>query len=194
MGAFLAAELGEVAAALGMGAELADAADLADVLEVGELEGLDELSSMAGGSVQGYSLPLGAKPKKDLEENQMNKLKITKGRLRKIIAEEVSRHKKMTEGMDPDIGDTKEMAAGFVGQAAAADPEDAFLVANENLDEDHRDAEDWEKHFRGGARDDEDQIAALERDKREDEESEEHEKRYLRREVQQALAEILAAE
>ena len=89
------------------------------------------------------------------------------------------------------------MSSGDPSGAEKAEAEEEASetdAAQYMIDEDHRDAEDWEKHFRGGARDDEDQIAALERDKREDEESEEHEKRYLRREVQQALAEILAAE
>jgi hypothetical protein len=221
MGAFLAAELGEISAALGMGAELADAADLADVLEVGELDvmadlthGLDEVSAMGGGSVAGYSLPLGAKPKKDLEENQMNKLKITKGRLRKIIAEEVSRHKKMTEGMDPKIGDTEEMAAGFSAQAKGAaatvggpEQEDPFYEAQLEEDESR---EDWEAHFKGGAEDDWSQIHKLEKDAhwdREEREKEDHwhsdehetlgDRKYaerLREKVRGALEEILAAE
>jgi hypothetical protein len=191
MSAFLGAELGQVAKALGMGAELADAADLADALEVGDLEGIDEMSSMGAGSVAGYSLPLGAKPKKDLEENQMNKLKISKGRLRKIIAEEVSRHNgtKLNEmGPDEEKAEAEELAA----QTTTAAPYVASM-GEAQLEED-RDAEDWEKHFRGGARDDADQIAALKRDEREDKESEGYEKRYLRREVQQALEEMLSEE
>jgi len=92
LGVFLSQTFGEIAQALGLGAELADAADLADAIEA--TEELSEISTMAGGSVQGYSLPLGAKPEKNLEENKMNKLKITKGRLRQILAEEVARHQK----------------------------------------------------------------------------------------------------
>jgi len=114
LGVFASETFGALAAALGTTTELSDAIDLTD------MEGIDEMSASGAGSVAGYSLPLGAKPKKDLEENQMNKLKITKGRLRKIIAEEVSRHKKMTEGMDPKLGDTEEMAAGFSAQAKGA--------------------------------------------------------------------------
>ena len=92
LGVFLSQTFGEIAQALGLGAELADAADLADAIEA--TEELSEISTMAGGSVQGYSLPLGAKPEKNLEENKMNKLRITKGRLRQILAEEVARHQK----------------------------------------------------------------------------------------------------
>ena len=188
LGVFLTAELGEISSALGLAAELADASDLADVIDLGDVEGLDELSSMAGGSVEGYSLPLGAKPKKDLEENQMNKLKLSKGRLRKIIAEEVARHKKVTEGMDPQIGDTEEMAAGFVGQAAGStNPDDAFLVANENLDEDERDKEEWEEHDVGASEDDWSQIHKLEKDARYDA----RRRRELREKVRGALEEIL---
>jgi len=89
LGVFLIETFGEIAEALGLGAELADAADLADAIEAAEE--LSEISTMAGGSVQGYSLPLGAKP----EDYKMeNKLRITKGRLRQILAEEVARHQK----------------------------------------------------------------------------------------------------
>ena len=89
LGVFLIETFGEIAQALGLGAELADAADLADAIEAAEE--LSEISTMAGGSVQGYSLPLGAKP----EDYKMeNKLRITKGRLRQILAEEVARHQK----------------------------------------------------------------------------------------------------
>jgi hypothetical protein len=89
LGVFLIETFGEIAQALGLGAELADAADLADAIE--GIEELSEISTMAGGSVQGYSLPLGAKP----EDYKMeNKLRITKGRLRQILAEEVARHQK----------------------------------------------------------------------------------------------------
>jgi hypothetical protein len=213
LGAFALESFSELATALGTGAELADAADLADMASAAAeaTSDITETCTMASGAVAGASGGLGQKTdiydvwhQKTLEENQMNKLKITKGRLRKIIAEEVSRHKKMTEGMDPEIGDTKEMAAGFVGQAATADPEDAFLVANENLDEDDaltrnidrwseegrdiphdrtaakmRDAatEDWEAHFKGGAEDDWSQIHKLEKDAhwdREEREKEDH--------------------
>jgi hypothetical protein len=83
LGAFAVESFGALATALGTSAELADAAEL--------LDAADKLSEMSGGSVQGYSLPLGAKP----EDYKMeNKLRITKGRLRQILAEEVARHQK----------------------------------------------------------------------------------------------------
>tara|TARA_R110001599_G_scaffold145046_1_gene327214 strand:+ start:566 stop:1753 length:1188 start_codon:yes stop_codon:yes gene_type:complete len=184
MSAFLGAELGQVAKALGMGAELADAADLADVLEVGEFEGLDELSSMAGGSVQGYSLPLGAKPKKDLEENQMNKLKLSKGRLREIIAEEVARHKKVTEGMY-DGTDDAEVEGAEAKELAAQEParaEDPFYEG--------RDEEEWDEHDVGAAEDDWSQIHKLEKDARYDA----RRRRGLREKVRGALEELLSAD
>ena len=85
LGAFAVESFGALATALGTSAELADAAELLDAADK-----LSEIST-AGGSVQGYSLPLGAKP----EDYKMeNKLKITKGRLRQILAEEVARHQK----------------------------------------------------------------------------------------------------
>jgi len=89
LGAFAVESFGALATALGTSAELADAAEL--------LDAADKLSEMSGGSVQGYSLPLGAKP----EDYKMeNKLRITKGRLRQILAEEVARHQKqkLSEG------------------------------------------------------------------------------------------------
>ena len=191
LGVFASETFSALAAALGTATELSDAVELAD------MEGIIEMSSMAGGSVQGYSLPLGAKPKKDLEENQMNKLKLSKGRLREIIAEEVARHKKVTEGMDPDIGDTEEMAAGFVGQAAGAaatidgpESDDPFYVANENLDEDERDEEEWDEHDVGAAEDDWSQIHKLEKDARYDA----RRRRGLREKVRGALEELLSAD
>ena len=39
-------------------------------IDTGLNEPLDEMSSMAGGSVQGYSLPLGAKPKRKKKKNE----------------------------------------------------------------------------------------------------------------------------
>ncbi len=85
LGAFAVESFGALATALGTSAELADAAELLDAADK-----LSEIST-AGGSVQGYSLPLGAKP----EDYKMeNKLRITKGRLRQILAEEVARHQK----------------------------------------------------------------------------------------------------
>tara|TARA_A100001515_G_scaffold136750_1_gene128773 strand:- start:52 stop:1566 length:1515 start_codon:yes stop_codon:yes gene_type:complete len=92
LGVFLVESFGEIATALGTSAELADAADLMDAIE--GADELTEISTMAGGSVEGYSLPLGAKP----EDYKMeNKLRITKGRLRQILAEEVARHKRLSE-------------------------------------------------------------------------------------------------
>ena len=185
LGVFLTAELGEVAAALGMAAELADASDLASVIDLTDMEGIMELSSMAGGSVSGYSLPLGAKPKKDLEENQMNKLKLTKGRLREIIAEEVARHKKVTEGIY-DGTDDAEVEGAEAKELAAQEParaEDPFY-------EGHRDEEEWEEHDVGAAEDDWSQIHKLEKDARYDA----RRRRELREKVRGALEEILAAE
>jgi hypothetical protein len=100
-GSELGAYLGEVLGGLNLvgtagaavdAAEVADAIDGAVTLDDLFKGDLTEIST--GGSVQGYSLPLGAKPEKNLEENKMNKLKITKGRLRQILAEEVARHQK----------------------------------------------------------------------------------------------------
>jgi len=103
LGAFIVTELGQVAQALGMTAELADAADLEDAIEAltdtEETEELAEISTMAGGSVQGYSLPLGKKPEDIKENKDMSKMIITKGRLRQILAEEVARHKRLQEEM-----------------------------------------------------------------------------------------------
>jgi len=102
-GSELGAYLGEVLGGLNLvgtagaavdAAEVADAIDGAVTLDDLFKGDLTEMSAMAGGSVQGYSLPLGAKPEKNLEENKMNKLRITKGRLRQILAEEVARHQK----------------------------------------------------------------------------------------------------
>ena len=88
LGVFLSQTFGEIAQALGLGAELADAADLADAIEA--TEELSEMSAMSLGAVE-----VGAgKTNDNLEENKMNKLKITKGRLRQILAEEVARHQK----------------------------------------------------------------------------------------------------
>ncbi len=85
LGAFAVESFGALATALGTSAELADAAELLDAADK-----LSEIST-SGGSVQGYSLPLGAKP----EDYKMeNKLRITKGRLRQILAEEVASHQK----------------------------------------------------------------------------------------------------
>lgn len=103
LGAFIVTELGQVAQALGMTAELADAADLEDAIEAltdtEETEELAEISTMAGGSVQGYSLPLGKKPEDIKENKDMSKMIITRGRLRQILAEEVARHKRLQEEM-----------------------------------------------------------------------------------------------
>jgi hypothetical protein len=88
LGVFLSQTFGEISQALGLGAELADAADLADAIEA--TEELSEMSAMSLGAVE-----VGAgKTNDNLEENKMNKLKITKGRLRQILAEEVARHQK----------------------------------------------------------------------------------------------------
>jgi len=223
LGAFALESFSELATALGTGAELADAADLADMASASAeaTSDITETCTMASGAVAGASGGLGQKTdiydvwhQKTLEENQMNKLKITKGRLRKIIAEEVSRHKKMTEGMDPKIGDTEEMAAGFSAQAKGAaatvggpEQEDPFYEAQLEEDESR---EDWEAHFKGGAEDDWSQIHKLEKDAhwdREEREKEDHwhsdehetlgDRKYaerLREKVRGALEEILAAE
>jgi hypothetical protein len=131
LGVFLSQTFGEIAQALGLGAELADAADLADAIEA--TEELSEISTMAGGSVQGYSLPLGAKPEKNLEENKMNKLKITKGRLRQILAEEVARHQKqkLNEMRGFKVGDQVRVVDGGLRGATGKIIEPTTLITGE---------------------------------------------------------------
>ena len=84
LGLFAAESFGSLATALGTATELSDAVELADMTDV------TEISTMAGGAVEVAA----GKTKDNLEENKMNKLKITKGRLRQILAEEVARHQK----------------------------------------------------------------------------------------------------
>tara|TARA_R110000851_G_scaffold11759_5_gene41002 strand:- start:1398 stop:2549 length:1152 start_codon:yes stop_codon:yes gene_type:complete len=98
LGTYLAATFGEIAEAVGLGAELLDAADLADAIELTDAD-LMETSTMGAGAVEGTACGLGKKAniydtwnQNSLEETNMNKIIITKGRLREIIAEEVSRH------------------------------------------------------------------------------------------------------
>ena len=91
LGVFATETFGALATALGTSAELADAAELLDAADK-----LSEMSAMSPGAVE-----VGAgKTKDNLEENKMNKLRITKGRLRQILAEEVARHQKqkLSEG------------------------------------------------------------------------------------------------
>jgi hypothetical protein len=94
LGVFLTETFGEIATALGLGAELSDAANLADAIDVSDLKGMVEVSVMATGAVEGGAGKPEENLEENLEENKMNKLKITKGRLRQILAEEVARHKK----------------------------------------------------------------------------------------------------
>lgn len=130
LGTFIVAELGQVAQALGMTAELADAADLEDAIEAltdtEETEELAEISTMAGGSVQGYSLPLGKKPEDIKENKDMSKMIITRGRLRQILAEEVARHQKQklneAKGLDKEA-----MLRKIVDEKQAAKIEGAMV-------------------------------------------------------------------
>ena len=121
LGVFASETFGALAAALGTGAELADAADLVDVVDAAEEIAEISLASGPAQAVTGYSLPLGKKP----EDYKMNEIKITKGRLRQIIAEEVQRHnKKLNEEaqtcFDAISCHQGEEAAGFAAQGAAA--------------------------------------------------------------------------
>ena len=94
----------------------------------------------------------------------MNKLKITKGRLRKIIAEEVARH----NGPRLNEMGAKEEEAEASEEASETDAAQYMTQAEGVIGEDHRDEEDWEAHFKGGAEDDWSQIHKLEKDARYD--------------------------
>ena len=134
LGAFAVESFGALATALGTSAELADAAELLDAADK-----LSEMSAMSLGAVE-----VGAgKPEENLEENKMNKLKITKGRLRQILAEEVARHKSLNETQTDileEMGAKEEEAeaASFAAQAkgaaatkAGAEGADAFYEGEE---------------------------------------------------------------
>ena len=120
LGTYLTATFGEIAEAIGLGAELLDAAELADAIELSDAD-LMETSTMGAGAVEGTACGLGKKAdiydtwnQNSLEETNMNKIKITKGRLRKIIAEEVSRHNqtKLNEmGVEEEEAEAAETAA-----------------------------------------------------------------------------------
>ena len=104
LGLFAAESFGSLATALGTATELSDAVELADMTDV------TEISTMAGGAVEVAA----GKTKDNLEENKMNKLKITKGRLRQILAEEVARHQKqkLNEMRDFKVGDQVRVVDG----------------------------------------------------------------------------------
>jgi len=138
LGVFLTETFGEIATALGLGAELSDAANLADAIDIGDLKGMVEVSVMATGAVEGGA----GKPEENLEENKMNKLKITKGRLRQILAEEVARHNKLKEGMYDGTGDEeKAEAEELAAQTATAAPYAATMGEGEELEESAHDYE-----------------------------------------------------
>ena len=109
LGVFATETFGALATALGTSAELADAAELLDAADE-----LSEMSAMSLGAVEGGA----GKTKDNLEENKMNKLKITKGRLRQILAEEVARHKRLNEEMGAKEEEAE--AASFASQAKGA--------------------------------------------------------------------------
>ena len=124
LGVFAAESFGSLATALGTATELSDAVELADMADV------TEISTMAGGSVQGYSLPLGKKP----EDYKMeNKLRITKGRLRQILAEEVARHQKqkLNEMRDFKVGDQVRVVDGGLRGATGKIIEPITLITGE---------------------------------------------------------------
>ena len=144
LGAFTVQTFGELATALGTGAKLADAADLADVASgTAEITSdITETATMVSGDVAGASGGLGKRAKvydiwnqKSLEETNMNKLKITKGRLRQIIFEEVQRSKRLGEGgmssADPSGAQDSEAKERAAQEPSSA--EDPFYT--ENLDE-----------------------------------------------------------
>ena len=126
LGLFAAESFGSLATALGTATELSDAIELADMTDV------TEISTMAGGAVA-----VGAgKTKDNLEENKMNKLRITKGRLRQILAEEVARHNKLKEGMYDGTGDAeKDEAEELAAQTVTAAPYVATMGEGEELEE-----------------------------------------------------------
>ena len=77
--------------------------------EAEEEEEIVETSTMAGGNAEGFAGGLGKETdiydvwnQKSLEENNMSKFKITKGRLRRIIFEEVQRAKRLDEAWNPN--------------------------------------------------------------------------------------------
>jgi len=73
-----------------------DHVDPAELISV--IKGLQEISTMAGGNVQGYSLPLGAKPKypkDDEDKKEEQKIRELVRRGIKIIMEEKNRQKKL---------------------------------------------------------------------------------------------------
>ena len=114
LGVFASETFGALASALGTATELSDAIELTDA-------DLLETSTMGAGAVEGTACGLGKKAdiydtwnQNSLEETNMNKIKITKGRLRKIIAEEVSRHNqtKLNEmGVEEEEAEAAETAA-----------------------------------------------------------------------------------
>ena len=185
LGAFASETFAALAAALGT------ASDLTDAVELGEFEGMVETCTMAAGDVGGAAGGLGKKAKvydiwnqKSLEETNMKKLKLTKGRLRQIIFEEVQRAKRLDEGG---------MSSGDPSGAEKAEGEEEASetdAAQYMIDEDHRDEEEWEKHDVGAAEDDWSQIHKLEKDARYDA----RRRRELREKVHGALEEMLSAE
>ena len=95
--------------------------------ETEEEEEIVETSTMAAGDVQGSGGGLGKKTEiydiwnqKSLEENNMNKFKITKGRLRQIIFEEVQRAKRLDEAWNPKAEEDEAEQEGGEAKAAAA--------------------------------------------------------------------------
>ena len=106
--------------------------------ETEEEEEIVETSTMAGGSVEGSAGGLGKEAdiydvwnQKSLEETNMNKFKITKGRLRRIIFEEVQRAKRLDEAWSPDA--EKAEAEEIAAQTTTAAPYVATMgEADEN--------------------------------------------------------------
>ena len=293
LGAFALESFSELATALGTGAELADAADLADMASAAAeaTSDITETCTMASGAVQGAAGSFGKEAdiydvwkQKRLEENNMNKFKITKGRLRQIIFEEVQRAKRLDEAWSKDAerdeaaqtasetdaaqymtqaegvvdeadeggegvhdifnlpedepapessGNSKEDALRDIvrtksaGKVEGADidlfsasavvqvldalsdnaktrflkldvsqmAQMAMRLMKENVAGEDR--PESEEHFSGAAADDTAHIDALERDRREDEDSEEDDpygfySREIREQVQQSLEEILS--
>ena len=124
LGAFAVESFGALATALGTSAELADAAELLDAADK-----LSEMSAMSLGAVE-----VGAgKTKDNLEENKMNKLKITKGRLRQILAEEVARHQKqkLNEMRAFKVGDQVRVVDGGLRGATGKIIEPTTLITGE---------------------------------------------------------------
>ena len=168
--ASLVTNAGETVSAVSVAADLDSVINSLDVMK-DLIHGLDETCTMATGDVGGASGGLGKKAEvydtwnqKSLEETNMNKLKITKGRLRKIIAEEVARH----NGPRLNEMGAKEEEAEASEEASETDAAQYMTQAEGVIGEDHRDEEDWEAHFKGGAEDDWSQIHKLEKDARYD--------------------------